>query len=125
MEAETDGQASCCNYGPDNKIDDIMVPQIERRNNKASDEGNKRIKQNPFIAVCKTQDYQNNLCVSAGHDTLCLYVSHIENNTIRLNLLLAYSLCYLNEGFHTIFYSTKEVDVHGGSCKWGFPYSKH
>jgi len=38
MEAETNGQASCCNHGPDNKIDDIMVPQIDRRDNKANDD---------------------------------------------------------------------------------------
>jgi len=41
MDAETDGQASRCNHGSSNKIDNKMVPQIDRRNNKASDEGKK------------------------------------------------------------------------------------
>ena len=79
MDAETDGQASCCNHGSGNKIDDIMVPQIDHRYNKGYDEG--RVKgavqeiKNVLVLFAAVSRLIENRSRGSKKTTLYLFVS--------------------------------------------------
>ena len=78
MKSRPDENTAYCEHSPGKDIDNVMVSEVDGRKDKAADDGEKEVKEQPLIAAGKAEDHEDDLGVTTGHAIAFVMLQRVQ-----------------------------------------------